>query len=122
MRWGRLLGAVGGGDLLGTVPRGGGGVATSVGQRAVTFPAWALADLGVAAATAASPRWQRLALAATATSRAARVAAGALRWRWRLPSRWGPEPTAALPLAAAAASAVALQRFLAAERSTRRAA
>ena len=94
--------------------RGGKGVATSVGQCAVTFPAWSLADLAVAAATAASPRWKQRAFAATAVSSTAWVAAAVLWWRRQLPNAWGPPPTAALPLAAAASSAVILQRFLAA--------
>jgi hypothetical protein len=48
------------------------------------------------------------------------VTASVVWWRWRLPNGWGPEPTAALPLAAAASSVVILQRFLAAERATGR--
>jgi len=94
--------------------RGGKGVATSVGQCLVTFPAWSVADLGVAAVTAASPRWKQRAFAATVTSSIAWVLASVLWWRKRLPNGWGPEPTASLPLAAAASSAVILQRFLAA--------
>ena len=97
--------------------RGGKGVATSVGQCAVTFPAWSLADLTVAAATAASPRWKQRAFAATAVSSTAWVAAAVLWWRRQLPNAWGPPPTGALPLAAAASSAVILQRFLAAAAS-----
>jgi glycerol-3-phosphate acyltransferase PlsY len=94
--------------------KGGKGVATSVGQCLVTFPAWSVADLGVAAVTAASPRWKQRALAATVASSAAWVLASLVWWRRGLPNGWGPEPTAALPLAAAASSAVILQRFLAA--------
>lgn len=94
--------------------RGGKGVATSVGQCLVTFPAWSVADLGVAGVTAASPRWKQRAFAATVTSSAAWVLAALVWWRRGLPNGWGPEPTATLPLAAAASSAVILQRFLAA--------
>ena len=94
--------------------KGGKGVATSVGQCLVTFPIWSVADLGVAAVTAASPRWKQRAFAATVTSSIAWVLASLVWWRRRLPNGWGPEPTAALPLAAAASSAVILQRFLAA--------
>lgn len=101
--------------------RGGKGVATSAGQCVMTFPAWSVADLGVAAATAASPRWRRRALAATVTSCVTWVAAAVLWWRRDLPNGWGPQPTAALPLAAAASSVVILQRFAAAERAARRA-
>lgn len=94
--------------------KGGKGVATSVGQCLVTFPIWSVADLGVAAVTAASPRWKQRAFAATATSSVAWVLASLVWWRKRLPNGWGPEPTPALPLAAAASSAVIIQRFLAA--------
>jgi hypothetical protein len=41
------------------------------------------------------------------------VAAGVLWWRRGWPNAWGPEPTAALPAAAAVSSAVILSRFLA---------
>ena len=99
--------------------RGGKGVATSVGQCAVTFPAWSVADLAVAAVTAASPVWKQRALGATAVSSAAWVAAAVVWWRRQLPNAWGPTPTGALPLAAAASSAVILQRFLAAGRSAK---
>lgn len=91
--------------------RGGKGVATSVGQCAATFPAWSMLDLAVAGAVAASPRWKRRALVATAASSTAWVAAALLWWRHQLPNLWGPRPTAALPLAAAASSAVIMWRF-----------
>ena len=91
--------------------RGGKGVATSVGQCLATFPAWSVLDLAVAGAVAASPRWKQRALAATATSSAVWVAAATLWWRRDLPNLWGPRPTAALPLAAAASSAVIMWRF-----------
>jgi glycerol-3-phosphate acyltransferase PlsY len=94
--------------------RGGKGVATSVGQCAATFPAWSLLDLGVAGAIAASPWWKRRAFAATAVASVGWVAAALAWWRRGWPNLWGPRPTAALPLAAAASSAVVLGRFLAA--------
>jgi glycerol-3-phosphate acyltransferase PlsY len=94
--------------------RGGKGVATSVGQCVATFPAWSVLDLLVAGAVAASPRWKQRAMTATAVSSAAWVAAGVLWWRRALPNWWGPEPTVALPVAAAASSAVILWRFAAA--------
>jgi acyl phosphate:glycerol-3-phosphate acyltransferase len=94
--------------------RGGKGVAASVGQCAATFPAWTVPDLALAGAVAASPWWRRRALATTAASSAAWVAAGLLWWRRGWPNLWGPAPTAALPLAAAASSTVILARFLAA--------
>ena len=96
--------------------RGGKGVATSVGQCAVTFPAWSLLDLGLAGAVAASPWWRRRAFAATAVASGAWVGAAAVWWRRGWPNLWGPPPTAALPLSAAASSAVILSRFLAASR------
>lgn len=91
--------------------KGGKGVATSVGQCLATFPAWSLLDLAVAGAVAASPRWKRTALAATATSSAVWVSAATLWWRRDLPNLWGPRPTVALPVAAAASSAVIMWRF-----------
>ena len=92
--------------------KGGKGVATSVGQCLATFPAWSLLDLAVAGAVAASPRWKQRALTATATSSAIWVGAATLWWRRDLPNLWGPRPTAALPLAAAASSAVIMWRFV----------
>lgn len=91
--------------------KGGKGVATSVGQCLATFPAWSVLDLAVAGAVAASPRWKQRALSATAVSSATWVAAATLWWRRDLPNLWGPRPTAALPLAAVASSAVILWRF-----------
>jgi acyl phosphate:glycerol-3-phosphate acyltransferase len=97
--------------------RGGKGVATSVGQCLMTFPLWSAADLGVAALTAASPRWRRRAFATTVVSSVTWVAAAVVWWRRRLPNGWGPPATASLPMAAAASSAVIIQRFLVAERA-----
>lgn len=91
--------------------RGGKGVATSVGQCLATFPAWSLLDLAVAGAVAASPRWKQRALSATAVSSTIWVTAAAVWWRRDLPNLWGPRPSPALPLAAAASSAVILWRF-----------
>jgi glycerol-3-phosphate acyltransferase PlsY len=94
--------------------KGGKGVAASAGQCLATFPAYTPIDLGVAALSAASPRWKRRAYAATALASAAWVAAGVVWWRAGWPNAWGPAPTVALPLAAAASSAVIIQRFAAA--------
>ena len=91
--------------------QGGKGVACGVGQCAVTFPAWFPIELAVAGATGASPRWKQRAYAATAITSVAWVGAGLLWWRKQLPNLWGPTPTAALPAAAAASSAVILYRF-----------
>ena len=97
--------------------KGGKGVACSVGQCAVTFPAWFPFDLALAAATSASPRWKQNAYAATGVASAAWVAAAVLWWRKKLPNLWGPPPTAALPAAAAASSAVILYKFASARRA-----
>lgn len=91
--------------------RGGKGVAASAGQCLATFPAYTPIDLGVAAVTAISPWWKRRAFATTATASVAWVGAAVLWWRYRWPNAWGPSPTAALPVAAAASSAVILYRF-----------
>ena len=94
--------------------RGGKGVATSVGQCLMTFPAYTGIDLGVAALTAASPRWKQRTFAATVVASVCWVAGGLLWWRRQWPNAWGPPPTAALPAAAAASSAVILYKFAAA--------
>ena len=99
--------------------RGGKGVATSVGQCAVTFPVWSVLDLGVAAAVAASPRWKERAFSATAVASAMWIVAGVAWWRRGWPNLWGPRPSAALPLAAAASSGVILSRFASARKQAR---
>ena len=90
--------------------RGGKGVGCSVGQVLATFPAYFPVDLAVAAATVAGP-WRRRAFAATAAASAAWVAAGVVWTRRGWPNLWGPAPSAGLPLAAAASSAVIARRF-----------
>lgn len=97
--------------------RGGKGVATSVGQCLVTFPAYFLPDLALAGLTGALPWWKRRAHAATVVSATTWVAAAAVWWRRGWTNLWGPPPTAALPAAAVATSAMILQRFRAAGRS-----
>lgn len=93
--------------------RGGKGVATSVGQCLMTFPAYVPIDMTVAVATAMSPRWKARAQAATAAASATWVASSAL-WSWRRwPNLWGPAPSVTLPLAAAGTSAMVLYRFAA---------
>ena len=91
--------------------RGGKGVATSAGQCLATFPAYTAIDLGVAAATASSPRWKQRAFAATAVASACWVAGATVWWRRGWPNLWGPKPSVALPAAAAASSAVILYKF-----------
>lgn len=90
--------------------RGGKGVACSVGQCLATFPAYFPIDIAVAAATASGP-WRQRAFAASTVASATWVLAAVLWWRRRLPTGWGPEPTAHLPAAAAASSAIVFYRF-----------
>lgn len=94
--------------------RGGKGVAASCGQCLATFPVYLPFDLALAWAVG---RWKGRALPATAVASAAWVAAGLLWWRRGWPNAWGPRPSAALPAAAAASSAVILSRFVAAARA-----
>ena len=96
--------------------RGGKGVAASAGQCLATFPAYFPIDLGVALATA---RWRRQALAATVAASVTWVGAGVVWWRRGWPNLWGPQPSAALPLAAVATSGVILSRFMVARSRVR---
>lgn len=89
--------------------RGGKGVAASAGQCLATFPAYFPIDLGVAWATA---RWRRQAMAVTAMASLTWVVAGVVWWRRDWPNLWGPRPSAGLPAAAAASSAMILTKFL----------
>jgi glycerol-3-phosphate acyltransferase PlsY len=98
--------------------KGGKGVAASAGQCLATFPAYTPIDLGVAALSAASPRWKSRAHAATVLASAAWVAGGVVWWRTGWRNGWGPVPTVALPLAAAASSGVILHRFAASAKAT----
>jgi glycerol-3-phosphate acyltransferase PlsY len=90
--------------------RGGKGVGCSVGQCLATLPAYLPIDVALATAVAAVP-WKQRAFAATAVSSTAWVVAATVWWRRGWPNAWGGSPTAGLPLAAAASSAVILQRF-----------
>ena len=101
--------------------RGGKGVATSVGQCLATFPAYFPFDVTVAVGTVVLPGWKRRAFAGTAVSSACWVAGGFLWWRRGWSNAWGPKPTALLPVAAVATSAMIVQRFIAAERAGRQA-
>ncbi len=90
--------------------RGGKGVGCSVGQCLATLPAYLPVDLAVASAVAAGP-WKQRAFTATAASSVVWIGAATLWWRRGWPNGWGGPPTAALPIAAAASSAVIFQRF-----------
>ena len=92
--------------------RGGKGVAASVGQCLATFPAYFPVDLAVAAATAAVPQLKQRAFAATVVSCVFWVLGGLLWWRRGLPNLWGPRPSAALPIAAVASSAMIVAKFI----------
>lgn len=119
---GRRIAGTNGGHLAGTAAvighclpvwngfKGGKGVATGVGQCAVTFPVFAPIDLAVAAVSAV-PKWRTRTRASTTVGLVAWVLGAILWWRKKLPNAWGPPPTAALPAAAAASSAVILWRF-----------
>lgn len=121
---GRRLAGASGAHLAGTAAvvghcfplwarfRGGKGVAASVGQCLMTFPAYFPIDLLVAGMTSAG-RWRRRAYASTVVGSFAWVFGAFLWWRRGWPNAWGPRPTAALPAAAAASSTVILSRFAA---------
>jgi len=91
---------------------GGKGVATSVGQCLVTFPAYFPIDVAVAAATASNPKWKQRAFTATLVSSACWVVGAVAWWAKGWPNLWGPKPSSLLPLAAATTSAIITQRFL----------
>lgn len=91
--------------------KGGKGVGPSVGQCLATFPAYFPLDMAVAGLTS-TPRWRGRARAATLTSSVLWVLGGVLWWRRRWPNLWGPPPTAALPLANLASSAMIAYKFL----------
>jgi glycerol-3-phosphate acyltransferase PlsY len=95
--------------------RGGKGVGCSAGQCLATFPAYFPIDVLVAAVTN-NRRWRKRTFAATGAASVVWVLAAVLWWQrgWR--NGWGPRPSAALPLAAAASSAVILHRFAAVPR------
>lgn len=98
--------------------RGGKGVAASVGQCLVTFPAYFPIDVAVAVVTVAVPRWKQRAFVSTVLSSACWVLGGVVWWRRKLPNAWGPKPTVGLPLASAISSAVILRRFVVASASS----
>ena len=92
--------------------RGGKGVAVSLGQCTATFPAYLPVDLGVAWAVG---KWKGRTFPGTVAASGTWVLAGLLWWRAGWPNGWGPAPTAALPISAAASSAVILYKFMTAK-------
>lgn len=92
--------------------RGGKGVATSAGTALVCFPAYAPADVALAAGLSFLSRG-RAELSAGVTS-AVFVVAATYWWAAGRKNAWGPEPTAGLPLYALVSSALIIQRLLSA--------
>lgn len=97
--------------------QGGKGVASSVGQCFVTFPAYFFPDLALAAATGSLPWWKQRAYTATVISAGMWTGAATLWWRRGWSNLWGPAPTVALPLASMATSGMIVQRFRAAAKA-----
>jgi glycerol-3-phosphate acyltransferase PlsY len=95
--------------------QGGKGVATSFGAVLGVFPAYAVPDLLVAGAAARLTKQPRR---ANDISSAMWTGAALLWWAKRLPNLWGPAPTLALPLHAAATGALISWRFRQPERVT----
>ena len=95
--------------------QGGKGVATSYGAVLGVFPVYAVPDLAVAAGAAKVLRHPRR---ANDVSSLLWTAAAVVAWRRQLPNLWGPRPTVALPLHAAATSALIAWRFRQPERVT----
>ncbi|MFT5530362.1 MAG: glycerol-3-phosphate acyltransferase PlsY [Candidatus Poriferisodalaceae bacterium] len=92
--------------------RGGKGVATSVGQVLTSFPAYFPIDVAVAVGTYVSPKLGDRAFVANSVASVVWVASSVVWWRRRLPNLWGPEPTVALPIAAATSSAIIWWKFV----------
>jgi len=91
---------------------GGKGVATSVGQCLVTFPAYFPINAGIAVATASSQRWRQRAFAATVASSLCWTLGSVIWWRRNLANLWGPAPTGLLPVATTLSTAMVIKRFL----------
>ena len=94
--------------------RGGKGIATSFGQCIATFPAFAPLDVVIAATVTRIPGLRRPARVSVAVSSSSWILAGVIWWKRDLPNPWGPRPTAMLPLANAATTAVIASRGVAA--------
>ncbi len=94
--------------------RGGKGVATSAGACLAVFPAYFPIDAAVAAMGAVTTRNPE---SATQVSALAWTVSALVWWRRKWPNAWGPQPTAGLPLFAAAGSAMILTKFAAVRRA-----
>ena len=98
--------------------QGGKGVATSIGQVVVSFPAYFPIDAAVAGLTYYAAPFRRDARAATMTASVVWVLSGFVWWRRRWPNLWGPKPSAGLAIAAGISAATIAIRF---EQGARRA-
>jgi glycerol-3-phosphate acyltransferase PlsY len=101
--------------------RGGKGIATSFGQCLATFPAYAPLDVASAVLAGKVPHVKQPTLVSVVVSSLGWIGAGVIWWRRGLPNLWGPQPTAALPLANLATTAVIAAATLAQLRRGRRA-
>lgn len=90
--------------------RGGKGVATASGQCIATLPAAVPLEIAAGAIGILGP-FERRSHTTTVLLASTWVAASLLWWRRRWMNPWGPTPTIALPVAAAASSALVLRRF-----------
>ncbi len=90
--------------------RGGKGVATSAGSALVCFPVYSPFDTALVAALVRMSRGD--ANRAVVITSSAFTVASLVWWRLRLPNLWGPRPSLALPVYAAATSALLAWRML----------
>lgn len=90
---------------------GGKGVATSVGQVVVSFPAYFPIDAAVASLTYYAPRLRRNPRLATNVASVAWVACGLWWWRRGWSNLWGPRPTPSLAIASAVSAGTIALRF-----------
>ena len=96
--------------------QGGKGVACAVGQVLVTFPAVVPVEAAAGALGVVVPGGRR-SETITACLGVGWVAGALVWWRQGRSNGWGPPPTVALPVAAAASSGVVLRRFALARRT-----
>jgi acyl phosphate:glycerol-3-phosphate acyltransferase len=90
--------------------RGGKGVATCAGACLAVFPGYFPAAVAVTAAGAALSHDAERAMQMSLVSA---LGAGGIWWLGRLPNAWGPRPSAGLPLAVTAITAMVLAKFAA---------
>lgn len=119
---GRMLGGATGANLAATgavaghcypLGRSGGkGISTSIGQVIGTFPTYLPLDIAVAATTAMIPKWTQRTWAATALASTTWVTSAVVAYRKGWPTGIDRQAPLALPIAAAASSAVIAKRFL----------